>query len=74
MNTHHLFPTPVSFFNLGRDLTDEESEFLLNQEEKPNVGNTTSKERKLLGSNKLAGLREFVELSLDKYLKETQQK
>ena len=70
MNTHHLFPTPVSFFNLGRDLTDEESEFLLNQEEKPNVGNTTSKERKLLESDKLAGLRGFVESSLDKYLKE----
>jgi uncharacterized protein (TIGR02466 family) len=70
VNTHHLFPTPVSFFNLGRDLTDEESEFLLNQEEKPNVGNTTSKERKLLESDKLAGLRGFVESSLDKYLKE----
>ena len=70
MNTHHLFPMPVSFFNLGRDLTDEESEFLLNQEEKPNVGNTTSKERKLLESDKLAGLRKFVESSLDKYLKE----
>jgi len=68
--THHLFPTPVSFFNLGRELTDEESDFLLNQEEKPNSGNTTSKERKLLESDKLAELRGFVELSLDKYLKE----
>ncbi len=70
MNTHHLFPTPVSFFNLGRELTDEESDFLLNQEEKPNSGNTTSKERKLLESDKLAELRGFVETSLDKYLKE----
>lgn len=70
MITHHLFPTPVSFFNLGRELTDEESDFLLNQEEKPNSGNTTSKERKLLESDKLAELRGFVELSLDKYLKE----
>jgi len=70
VNTHHLFPTPVSFFNLGRELTDEESEFLLNQEEKPNAGNTTSKERKLLESDKLAVVRGFVESSLDKYLKE----
>ena len=70
MITHGLFPTPVSSFNLARELTDEESSFLLNQEEKPNAGNTTSLDRKLLENEKLASLREFVETSLSKYLKE----
>jgi hypothetical protein len=46
--THNLFPTPVSFLELGREFSEEETDFLLNLEQKPNDGNTTSKERKLL--------------------------
>jgi uncharacterized protein (TIGR02466 family) len=70
MITHNLFPTPVSCFNLGRDLSVKENKFLLNLEQKPNSGNTTSKERKILESNKLAPLREFIEASISKYFKE----
>lgn len=69
MITHHLFPTPVSSFTLGRDLTGEESEFLLKQEQKLNQGNTTSANRKLLEDPKLAALRGFIDESLNAYFK-----
>jgi len=70
MITHNLFPTSVSFFELGREFSDEENDFLLNLEQKPNDGNTTSKERKLLDDSKLASLREFVDASVASYFKE----
>ena len=68
--THNLFPTSVSFFELGREFSDEETNFLLNLEQKPNDGNTTSKERHLLDDPKLASLREFVDASVSAYFKE----
>lgn len=69
MITHHLFPTPVSSFNLDRALTDEEFSFLVNQEQKSNAGNTTSANRKLLEDPKLAALRGFIDASLNAYFK-----
>jgi hypothetical protein len=68
--THNLFPTSVSFFELGREFSAKENKFLLNLEQKPNDGNTTSKERKLLDDPKLASLREFVDASVASYFKE----
>lgn len=68
--THNLFPTPVSFLELGREFSEEETDFLLNLEQKPNDGNTTSKERKLLDDPKLASLREFMDASVSAYFKE----
>lgn len=70
MITHGLFPTPVSLFHLGRELTAEEADFLLNQEQKFNTGNTTSVDRYLLERPTLSSVREFVEASLDKYFKD----
>ena len=68
--THNLFPTPVAFFSLGRALNVKENRFLLNLEQKPNDGNTTSKDRKLLDDTKLASLREFMDASVASYFKE----
>jgi len=68
--THNLFPTSVSFFELGREFSAKENKFLLNLEQKPNDGNTTSKERHLLDDPKLASLREFVDASVSAYFKE----
>jgi len=68
--THNLFPTPVAFLELGREFSEEETDFLLNLEQKPNDGNTTSKERHLLDDPKLASLREFVDASVASYFKE----
>jgi uncharacterized protein (TIGR02466 family) len=70
MISHSLFPTPVSFFKLGRELSAKESKFLLNLEHKPNESNLTSKERYLLDDPKLASLREFIEASVSMYFKE----
>jgi uncharacterized protein (TIGR02466 family) len=68
--THNLFPTSVSFFELGREFSAKENKFLLNLEQKPNEGNTTSKERHLLDNTKLASLREFIDASVASYFKE----
>lgn len=70
MITHNLFPTPVSAFTLDRELSAEELDFLSNQEEKPNAGNTTSANRSILNDEKLSSLRKFIETSLDTYFKE----
>ena len=70
MISHSLFPTPVSFFELGRELSAKENKFLLNLEQKPNDGNTSSKERYLLDDPKLASLREFIDVSVSTYFKE----
>jgi len=37
-----LFPTPVAFFDLGLQLTEEEKSFLLNLERRSNDGNQSS--------------------------------
>ncbi len=56
--------------DLGREFSTKENKFLLNLEQKPNDGNTTSKERKLLDDPKLASLREFMDASVASYFKE----
>ena len=60
MITHNLFPTPVAFFKLDRDLTDDEKLFILNQEKRPNMGNTTSSDHYLFDKPEMAGLNTFV--------------
>ena len=67
MNIISLFPTPVGQFNFGRKLTDEEYAFMSEQEKKPNEGNTTSKDRKILEHEKFNDLREFITSSLQEY-------
>ena len=67
MNIISLFPTPVGQFNFGRKLTDEEYAFMSEQEKKPNEGNTTSKDRKILEHEKFNDLREFITSSLHEY-------
>jgi len=70
MILHSLFPTPVSFFEFGRELNAKESKFLLNLEQKPNLNNSSSKERYLLDDPKMASLRKFIEASVSTYFKE----
>lgn len=68
MNLYSLFPTPVMFFKFDGQLTDEQKKFLLEQEQVPNVGNTSSKNRQLLDDPVLADLREFIDASVRNYL------
>lgn len=67
MALHNLFPTPVGFYELGRDFTAKELSFLKNQETRSNMGNTTSKNSTILKEKELTKLRDFVETSVSDY-------
>lgn len=67
MNIVSLFPTPVGQFKFGRKLTDDEYAFMSEQEKKPNEGNTTSKDRKILDHEKFKELRDFIDASIHEY-------
>lgn len=60
MIVHTLFPSTVCFFELGRDLTNKEMNFIMKQKQKPNEGNTTSVNDNLLKSKTLEKLNKFI--------------
>lgn len=70
MVVNSLFPTPVAFFKLDRELSKTEDKFLKVQETRGNTGNTTSLNNKVLANNKLANIRKFLQDSLDQYFAE----
>jgi uncharacterized protein (TIGR02466 family) len=70
MNILSLFPTAVGMFNLDRPFSKEELDFLLNLEDGPNMGNTTSKYRFVLREPALKDLRKFVQDCVDRYFNE----
>lgn len=65
-----LFPTAVGLFSLNRELTKEEKDYLLTQEETPNMGNTTSKQRFILRHESMKNLRKFIEECVNQYFNE----
>ena len=67
MVINNLFPTPVAGFELGRDLSEIEREYLLNLETRPNRGNTTSVDNNVLNKPELHSLTEFLNNSLQEY-------
>ena len=69
MNIHNLFPLPVGFFRLGRDLTKTELDFIMGMERYPNQGNTTSSDRKVLRHKELTDIRDFIEDAMLEYFK-----
>ncbi len=69
MNVHNLFPLPVGFFRLGRDLIKTELDFLLGQERYANQGNTTSADRKILKNKEMTDVRDFIEDAMLEYFK-----
>jgi len=69
MTIYNLFPTPVQFFKLNRKLRKLENNFLLNQEQRKNSGNTSSINNYILQEKELFNLKCFIELSLNKYFK-----
>jgi uncharacterized protein (TIGR02466 family) len=69
MVINNLFPTPVAFFKLNRDLTETELSFIKGQEHYANEGNTTSADRKILKNKELIELRDFIEYSMMEYFK-----
>ena len=69
MVIHNLFPLPIGSFKLDREFTQEELDFVNGQERRPNMGNTTSKDNNLFDRDEMKGLAEYVNASLDEYLK-----
>ena len=67
MQIVNLFPTAVGMFDLSREFTEVERNYLLNQEHAPNMGNTTSKFRFILRDDSMIDLRAFVQNSIDAY-------
>lgn len=67
MNLLSLFPTPVGIFNLNREITKEELEYIKGLEMRPNMGNTTSVENYILKKKELKGIKKFIEESLEQY-------
>jgi len=67
MLVNNLFPTPVAGFELGRDLSEIECEYLFNLETRPNQGNTTSVDSNVLSKPELQSLTEFLNNSLQEY-------
>ena len=56
MRVHNLFPTPIGFFDIGREFTKKELDFINELEQRPNMGNTTSKNSYVLEDKKLKGM------------------
>ena len=69
MNITNLFPTAIGFSKLGRDLTQQELDFIIGQVRYSNEGNTTSENKKLLKSIELTEIREFIEDAMLEYFK-----
>lgn len=68
MNLHNLFPTPVGMFDLGREFTDAEKNFILGLPQHANMGNTTSDDSEVLKREEMADLNEFIKASVQEYL------
>jgi uncharacterized protein (TIGR02466 family) len=71
MNLHGLFAQPVGFFDLGRELTEEEKFFLMELEQRANQGNRTSTNNFVLKSPVMTSLRSWMEDSVAEYFKAT---
>lgn len=68
MIVHPLFPTPVAFFTLERNLSKSELNFIETLEQKPNQFNTTSLNSYILEHKKLAKLKPWFQECIDNYV------
>lgn len=71
MRIDGLFPTPIGFSSLERQLSEKEMAFLMSQQTRTNQGNTTSKDNYILRNKCLASLRQFIEDAVDDYVTST---
>lgn len=71
MQLENLFPTPIGFFNYEDGLTAEEKKYLVDQEQRPNEGNTSSVNKYVLKSKELANLTTYIEKCAHQYFMAT---
>lgn len=70
MSVELLFPTFVSKFKLGRDLSPAELDFLMNAPTRSNMGNIVSIDSNILSDNAVARLAEFIDSNVQFCLNE----
>lgn len=70
MMVHNLFPTPVVFFNLGRDVTGKEFNFVKNLERRENQGNETSVNADVFSADEMQDIAAFVNEKLKFYFQD----
>jgi len=71
MIIENLFPTPIGFFKFEEGLTEAQTKFLVEQEQRPNDGNTSSVDKYILKQKKVASLTTFIEKCAHEYLMAT---
>lgn len=67
MNTYNIFPTTVGIVELGREFSTKEIDTFNKLERRPNEGNTTSTNYKVLELKEFKKLKEFVTTSVNNY-------
>jgi uncharacterized protein (TIGR02466 family) len=65
-----LFPTPVMFGHLSRDLTIEELEFIKNLKMRENFNNSVSIDTYVLKNPELSSIKDFIEEKINFYFQE----
>ena len=68
VNINHLFPTPVIEYNIGRNFTEQEIEFMFSRKLKPNSTNSITLENKVLDSKELENIKSFVTECIKDYV------
>lgn len=66
---HNLFPIPVAIYKLGRKLTENELSFIKGQDTRPNMGNVTSTDHRILCNRSMTKLRDVIESNVSEYFK-----
>ena len=62
-----LFPIPIGMYDLGRDFTTEELNYIVNAEKLKNMGNLKSSNEHILETPALYDIKEFLTLSMDDF-------
>ena len=73
VNIQPLFPIPVGFAKLDRELTKTETKILLELEQRPNEGNTSSQNSNVLNLPALKNLKTFMNTALQEYYQQVYQ-
>lgn len=70
MQVNQIFPTPVAFFDIETPLTKKELNFIKKQEQRSNMGNTSSVDNYIIEKPELAKLKEFFLTSANRFFRE----
>lgn len=73
MNFNNLFSIPVAICAFQRGLSNDELNFIKNQPQQENLGNTSSKDSYILNDSTLCELKQFCHQSVNQFFKEVYQ-